>query len=187
MFALGDRVPFRSEVLAFCFFAGLFVARLDPASPTQQMPASDEVEVIDGSNGGSMVPAPDDPLKLAAAAYRAKDFDVAAQIIRDAHAASDLAELYGQLARAWAIGMDPSSAPIDAYPALREAWKLDTVLGGAFTDELYARLVEIAPQAALAFDAAKDYTAAKQALNTAQVLGVDSADTRRAAKLLARH
>ena len=27
MFALGDRVPFRSEVLALCFFAGLFAAQ----------------------------------------------------------------------------------------------------------------------------------------------------------------
>ena len=73
-----------------------------------------------------------------------------------------------------------------AFPALREAWKLDTVLGGAFTEQLYSGLGRIAPRAAVAFLAAKDYAAAELALHTAEALGVHDSSTATVAELLAK-
>jgi hypothetical protein len=70
-------------------------------------------------------------------------------------------------------------------PAVREAWKLDTVLGGAHTDELQARLRVVAPKAALAYMARKDYVNAELALHTAEVLGVHDSTTTLVGEVLA--
>lgn len=128
--------------------------------------------------------------------YQRQQFSAAAAIVREALAQmpdsaeltelESLATLYDQLAAAWALGMDPTTPPMAAFPALREAWKLDTVLGGSFTDPLYARLAEVAPEAALAFVGRKDYVSAELALHTAQTLGVTSASLDTASAALAK-
>jgi len=83
----------------------------------------------------------------------------------------DLAELYDQFRRAWLTAFDPDSTPGDAFPAVREAWKLDTVLGGAFTDVLFAKSRELAPLAAEQYVRQGRDEEALQASNTALMLG----------------
>jgi hypothetical protein len=129
--------------------------------------------------------------------YERQQFSAAAAVVRDALArmpasadATDLeslATLYDQLAAAWATGMDPATPAATAFPALREAWKLDTVLGGAFSDPLHARLAEVAPKAAVAFVAQRDYPAAELALHTAEALGVTSDSLAAVEQALAKH
>jgi len=101
--------------------------------------------------------------------YRARNFSAAGDTLRAAD--RNLAELYDQLGRAWTIGMSKDSTPGDAFPALREAWKLDTVLGGAFTDILFAKTREIAPLAAIEYVKQGRDEDAIRASDTALMLG----------------
>ncbi|MEO8707372.1 MAG: hypothetical protein ABI867_45510 [Kofleriaceae bacterium] len=127
----------------------------------------------------------------ACAAYRAGDFARAAEIV-DAIRPSDadlqiLAQQYGRLATAWEIGMDPATPAIDAYALLREAWKLDTVLGGVHGERIQARLIAVVPRAALDYAGTGDYDNAELALGTAELLGIDNSSTRTVARILAEH
>jgi len=98
--------------------------------------------------------------------YRAGRFEAAAQL---ADAPDN--ELYAQLARAWAIGMDPATRPSDALIALREAAKLDIVLGGAFADALLAKQRQIAPLAVHELIANGDREGAEAAQHVVDTLG----------------
>jgi hypothetical protein len=121
--------------------------------------------------------------------YRQKQFHQAVKVL----APSDdpdlvtLAEQYRQLAHAWDRGMGLGSPVRDAFRALRTAWKLDTVLGGAFGHEIQQRLAHIAPLAALAFLDDHDAGAAESALHVAETLGVHNEDTRQVSSALANH
>lgn len=107
--------------------------------------------------------------------YRAKQFEAAANLIASVRPSdSDLMSLalqYQRLANNWRIGMDENAPVTDRFHALREAWKLDTVLGGAHSEELQKRLGDIALLAAPAFDRARDLENANLATHTADVLG----------------
>ncbi|MCW5802230.1 MAG: hypothetical protein KIT31_07565 [Deltaproteobacteria bacterium] len=122
--------------------------------------------------------------------YRQKSFAAAARVFAgttDTDLAT-LGEQYGQLARAWRDGMGGETGRIRiVFRALRDAWKLDTVLGGAHGDELQQRLAHVAPFAAIAFLDGGDRGAAELALHVAETLGVHNEDTRRAAAALAVH
>lgn len=121
--------------------------------------------------------------------YRQKRFAAAAQVFArtaDADLAT-LGEQYGQLARAWDEGMGSRAQVRIVFRALRDAWKLDTVLGGAHGDEIQQRLAHVAPFAAIAFLDDGDRGAAELALHVAETLGVHNEDTQRASAALAEH
>lgn len=124
-------------------------------------------------------------------AYRAGDFARAAELADAVRPSDDdlqiLAQQYAKLATAWDAGMDQATSALDAYPLLREAWKLDTVLGGVHAERVQARLVAVVPRAALAYASTGDYDNAELALGTAELLGVDDASTRTVARILAEH
>lgn len=98
--------------------------------------------------------------------YRAGHFEQAATI-----AVAPDNELYAQLARAWATGMDPTTRPSDALIALREAAKLDIALGGVFADELLAKERQIAPLAVHELIANGDREGAEAAQHVVDTLG----------------
>jgi hypothetical protein len=80
--------------------------------------------------------------------YRAANFDSAASLLRPFRNDADLqllAHRYEQLGLAWNIAHYETQDPAQVFPALREAWKLDLMLGGAFTDRLYREMSKIAP------------------------------------------
>lgn len=110
-----------------------------------------------------------DPKARANELYRSGDFAGAVAEVRASDA--DLAELYDQFRRAWLVTFDPDSSPGEAFPAVREAWKLDTVLGGAYTDVLYRKTTEIAPLAAAEYTHEGRDDEALRAANTALALG----------------
>jgi hypothetical protein len=119
------------------------------------------------------MPAPTDDARAVEALYRAGRFDDAAEVAARA-ADPELrgrAELYARLGRAWAVGMDPDAPVTDAFYALRQAWKLDTVLGGAHAEALQRRLSELSLLAAPAFDRIGDRDAAELARSTSSILG----------------
>jgi hypothetical protein len=177
MFA--DRLPLRSLWLGLAVLGGMAALRCERASLT---PAPAPV---------ICVPAPfDAPVTVTAESiraradhlYRQRQFDAAARAaagdgmtvaprILDDVDLKNLAEQYTTLAVAWEIGFDTNNAPGNRFMALREAWKLDTVLGGAYTDELYAALRDIAPSAIEAFTAANDRESAMIARETLSALG----------------
>ena len=106
-----------------------------------------------------------DPAVTADELYRAGRFVDAAAL------ATDLAPQYARLARAWAIGMDPTARPSDALIALREAYKLDLVLGGVFADRIIAREKIVAPRAVDESIAHGDREAAEAAQHVVDTLG----------------
>jgi hypothetical protein len=112
------------------------------------------------------IPSPPvDPAVVAEELYRAGKFVDAAAL------ATELAPQYARLARAWAIGMDPTARPSDALLALREAYKLDLVLGGAFGDQIIAREKVVAPRAVDESIANGDREAAAAAQHVVDTLG----------------
>jgi len=98
--------------------------------------------------------------------YLMGDFEQAAAI-----APSPDNELYAQLARAWATGMDPTTRPSDALIALREAAKLDIVFGGVWADKLLAKQRQIAPLAVHELIANGDREGAEAAQHVVDTLG----------------
>jgi len=112
--------------------------------------------------------------------YHSKRFNDAAQAARagikvasddDAHALKSIAALYEQLGRWYSTGMGASTKPTDAFAALRKAENLDRSAGGAFTDDIHAKLSTVAPKAAVAFYVAKDYENAYTAVRASESLG----------------
>jgi len=115
--------------------------------------------------------------------YRAKRFAEAARLARDSAASSSdpellrkLAAFYEQLGRAYSRGMSPATSATEAYAELIRAREIDELAGGAFRRELSAKLAIVAPRAAIAFLARRDYTEAQKALRTAEQLGSKSSD-----------
>ena len=106
--------------------------------------------------------------------YKAGDFEGAANAARPIDA--NLAELYDQLALQWTIGMSPTTRPTTALPALREAAKLDTVFGGEFAPRIQTRIATVLPDAAVWYFAHRDYDAARQAVETADIMGLRTSE-----------
>ena len=91
-------------------------------------------------------------------AYRAKNFQQAANILRaavggasnnDTTDLKSLARSYEQFGKAYNIGMSPGAKPNDAFPQLRTAVNFDAEIGGAYTGEIRQRLGEVSPAAAV--------------------------------------
>jgi hypothetical protein len=102
-------------------------------------------------------------------AYSRQEFTVAASL---AHAQDPaLADMYRRLDRAWRVGFGARVPASDAFLALREAWKLDTALGGAHSDTLQRRIGDIALIAGPEFQRAGDQAGADLAAHTVDVLG----------------
>jgi hypothetical protein len=118
-----------------------------------------------------------DPIVAADQLYRAGKFAEAAEVARsyapqrDGVDGDTLATQYAQLARAWAIGMDPTARPSDALIALREAYKLDLVLGGVFGTQIIAREKLVAPRAVAESIANGDREGAEAAQHVVDTLG----------------
>jgi len=119
--------------------------------------------------------------------YRSKKFNDAAATLRKAASsvggsdASDLksiAAVYEQVGRNYNLGMGPATKPTDAFDALTRAQNLDRGAGGAFVDEIRAKLSQVAPRAAISFMAAKQYENAARAVRTAESLGAANSSTK---------
>ena len=78
-----------------------------------------------------------------------------------------LVELYAEFAVASATVAAPETSTVDRFVALRRAQALDMALGGAFADRLNARMREVAPEAAAAYERAHDRIGADLAEHTA--------------------
>lgn len=115
--------------------------------------------------------------------YRSKNFSGAALAItsslsgfsgEDARELKSLAAIYGQLGKAYAVGMAPGTKPTEAYQALVRAIPYDREVGAAYGAELQDKLAAIAPRAATSYMAGKSYEQALQAVRTAESLNSKS-------------
>jgi hypothetical protein len=118
--------------------------------------------------------------------YRAKNFVAASAAITaaapavsgDVQELRTLAAIYAQLGKAYSIGMSPGSKATDAYVYLLRARDLDRELGASYVTEIELRLANVAPRAAVAYTAAKEYGSAFQAVRLADALGSTSATSK---------
>ncbi|HEU4733287.1 MAG TPA: hypothetical protein VFT22_35590, partial [Kofleriaceae bacterium] len=126
---------------------------------------------------------PQDVKNEATTLYRAKNFSGASALVTaalssfsgdDAQELKNLAAIYLQLGKAYAVGMAPGTKPTDAFVALRRAISFDRDVGSAYTPELQERLAATAPRAAGSYMAAKEYESAFQAVRVSESLGSSS-------------
>ncbi len=112
--------------------------------------------------------------------YRNKKFNDAANVLAAAaksaseDEASDLrdkSKKYGLLGKAYAQGMAPAAKATVAFEALQSAANLDANVGGAHQGEINEKRAAIAPKAAVAFAAAKEWGKARTAYLAAQRAG----------------
>ena len=91
--------------------------------------------------------------------YKAKNFAGASAALKagstnvgeeDAKELRNLAAIYSQFGKAYALGMAPGTAPKDALEQLKKAKNLDGSAGGAYTGEIEGRIGQVAPKAAVA-------------------------------------
>jgi hypothetical protein len=113
-------------------------------------------------------------LRVADQHYRDGEPALAAHTIHQANLMFDtelqsLAQLYWAFADESATIASPTAPVIDVFVALRRAQALDMALGGAFADRLNARMREVAPEAAAAYERAHDRTGADLAKHTAEL------------------
>lgn len=108
------------------------------------------------------------------ALYRKGDFASAARLARGFD--QNLAELYDQFALQLEIGLAPSTNVTDAVPALREAGKLDAVLGGAYSTQIAEHMSRAVPAAAVVYDARHDHASARRMVELAALLGLHHRD-----------
>ena len=115
--------------------------------------------------------------------YRSKRFNDAASALRsaagsfgdgDAKDLKSLAAVYEQLGKAYNIGMASSTSPDAAFKQLQVALNMENSAGGAFKDEIRAKLSSVAPRAALSFVSNKDYASAAAAVRLAEQKGATS-------------
>jgi len=119
--------------------------------------------------------------------YKAKKFTEAANVLLaasksspEAEAAKDLrlkAGYYASFGKNYNIGMAPATSAKDAWTALKAAKTFDNSLGGEYTSDINARMGVIAPKAAVAFMAGKDYVMAKTAVGVAESSGNGNSTT----------
>jgi hypothetical protein len=192
MFGLGVSSTLRLErSIAGFVLLGLFAGVMYTASIPKQRGCGCPARTTVVAELPAPAPAGSPTRADAERAYRAGDFARAAELADAVRPSDDdlqiLAQQYAKLATAWDAGMDQATPALAAYPLLREAWKLDTVLGGVHAERVQARLVAVVPRAALDYASTGDYDNAELALGTAELLGVDDASTRTVARILAEH
>jgi len=119
-------------------------------------------------------------------AYRAKNFQQAANLLRSAVSGvsnddttdlKSLARSYEQFGKAYNNGMSPGAKPNEAFPQLRTAVNFDAAIGGAYTGEIRQRLGEVAPAAAVFYFTHKSYKDALAAVQTAESLNASNSTT----------
>lgn len=119
--------------------------------------------------------------------YKAKKFTEAASVMLAASkAASDPEQskelrlkggFYGSFGKNFNIGMAPATSAKDAWTALTAARTYDNSLGGDYIAEINSRMGEIAPKAAVAFMAGKNFVKAKEAVAVAERSGNSNSTT----------
>jgi hypothetical protein len=173
----GERYSFRSErLLAGGLLLGMVLALAITRSP-KRCPYSEaqRAQALEARDAAVHAMEAVDPRVRADELYRAKQFEAAADLIAAIRPSDvelqNLALMCQKLGRAWAIGFDPAAPVTDAFTALREAWKLDTVLGGVHSDELQKRMGDISLLAADEFARVRDLVNADLAHHTADMLG----------------
>ena len=173
----GERYSFRSErLLAGAVLLGMLFAAAIARGPKRCPYAeSHRAQALEARDAAVHAMEVVDPRVRADELYRAKQFEAAADLVAAIRPSDvdlqNLALMYQKLARAWVIGFDSNAPVTDAFTALREAWKLDTVLGGAHADELQKRMRDISLLAADEFQRMRDPVNADLAHHTADMLG----------------
>ena len=119
--------------------------------------------------------------------YKAKKFTEAASVMLAASkAASDPEQskelrlkggFYGSFGKNFNTGMAPSTSAKDAWTALTAARTYDNSLGGDYIAEINSHMGEIAPKAAVAFMAGKNFVKAKEAVAVAERSGNSNSTT----------
>jgi chemotaxis protein histidine kinase CheA len=117
--------------------------------------------------------------------YRARKFKDAGQVLRsaasslgeaDARELKSTAAAYEQVGAAYNVGMGQGTSPVDAYTNLTKALNLDRPFG-VFTDEIKAKLGQVAPKAATKYMADKSYEQAFTAVRVAEGNGGGNSTT----------
>jgi hypothetical protein len=117
--------------------------------------------------------------------YRARKFKDAGQVLRsaasslgeaDARELKSTAAAYEQVGAAYNVGMGQGTSPVDAYTNLTKALNLDRPFG-VFTDEIKAKLGQVAPKAATKYMADKSYEQAFTAVRVAEGNGGSNSTT----------
>ncbi len=118
--------------------------------------------------------------------YKAKKFTEASNVLKDgAKNASEedskdlrlFAGYYASFGKNYNIGMAQGTSAKDAWTALTAAKNFDNSLGGNYTSEINVRMGQVAPKAAVAFMAGKDFLKAKQAVALAEGSGNGNSTT----------
>jgi pSer/pThr/pTyr-binding forkhead associated (FHA) protein len=129
------------------------------------------------------------------ALYRAKRFSEAANVLATAAKSADdsdarelrhIADLYVKVGRGLSSGTAPAAKPTEAFPTLRQTENLDRAAGGAFSSTIEEALAKVAPKAATAFMADKNYEQARAAVLEAEKLGSGSSGTNMVKQALER-
>lgn len=112
--------------------------------------------------------------------YRGRKFGEAANVLLaaaksadagDARELKDRANKLKALQAAYSKGTAPGEKATAAYASLQQAINLDASVGGNFKSELGDKLRAVAPKAAVAFVAAKNWSSARSAYLAAQAAG----------------
>jgi outer membrane biosynthesis protein TonB len=118
--------------------------------------------------------------------YHAKHFSEAANIAAAAAKSADgseaselrhLADLYVKVGRALSAGTAPAAKPEDAFVTLRSGENFDRAAGGAFQSDFETALAKVAPKAAAAYMADKNYEQARTAVIESEKLGAGTTGT----------
>ncbi|MDB4958518.1 MAG: domain containing protein [Myxococcales bacterium] len=180
------------------------VPKADPpkADPPKQTPKADppkQTPKVANNKRPTTPPTESKPKRVAAAVdtgdiknrgdelYRNKKFSEAASYLyaaakslpeEDAKPIRYTASAYDKLSRAYSMGTQPATKPIEAYQQLKAAESFDRAVGGAYIKEIQSKLAAIAPRAAIGFMAAKDFESAHVAVATAESLGTANETTK---------
>ena len=155
------------------------VVKKEPPPPKEEAP--DETPVVKKEPKRVAMGDTDGLRSKADALYKAKKFSDAANVMMagskssaDPEQAKDLrlkAGYYASFGKNYNIGMAQATSAKDAWTALTAARTFDNSLGGNYTSEINKRMGQVAPKAAVAFMAVRDYTKAKQAVGLAESSG----------------
>jgi pSer/pThr/pTyr-binding forkhead associated (FHA) protein len=119
--------------------------------------------------------------------YRNKRFGDAASVLiaaskslpdEDAKQLRYVASAYDKLGRAFSAASAPGTKAVDAYERWVQADNFDSVVGGAFSSEIKAKIATTAPKAAINYMAAKNFEAAHVAVGKAESAGASDGNVK---------